>query len=289
MVSDTSAVLLPLLEKHGLMRLAEMLLNLARPAIRIHAQATNEADISIGASKFGGLPDLPPGTEWPFRPEHVSPWPHDEQDDGGPMCFLAQIRCEDIAPFDPEGLLPRTGLFVFFAALWANVINEHPNTYRAFYYEDLNSLQRTPYPAPLPEGYFHWICSNGEPHPSCGKLEFSNLLTVPPFHSEHLPSDLTDTERNSYYGGLMPDLGLSTEVFDNEGNHSRLPLHYMLGYAQFNYQNIQETQGMTLLLQMDTQDDLSLGWEFGGRGYFLIAPEDLRQRRFDNITLFWDE
>src|SRR5262245_26635356 len=45
------------------------------------------SDLRPGASRFGGVPDLPPGTEWPDR-------------DGVPMEFIAQIRLADLA--DPR-------------------------------------------------------------------------------------------------------------------------------------------------------------------------------------------
>ena len=34
-----------------------------------------------------------------------------------PLTFICQIRCEDIASLDPEGLLPHEGMLYFFAAL----------------------------------------------------------------------------------------------------------------------------------------------------------------------------
>ncbi len=44
-----------------------MLLNMALPATALQSKAENDMDIPIGASKFGGAPDLPPGFEWPVR------------------------------------------------------------------------------------------------------------------------------------------------------------------------------------------------------------------------------
>ena len=34
-----------------------------------------------------------------------------------PLTFVCQIRCQDIAPHDPEGMLPHEGMLYFFAAL----------------------------------------------------------------------------------------------------------------------------------------------------------------------------
>ena len=40
-----------------------------------------------------------------------------EGDEDYPLTFVCQIRCEDIAALDPEGLLPHDGMLYFFAAV----------------------------------------------------------------------------------------------------------------------------------------------------------------------------
>lgn len=54
-------------------------------------------------SHLGGLPALPPGTEWPRRA------------DGTPLHFLAQIDCTELPPTD--GVLPSQGMLFFFASI----------------------------------------------------------------------------------------------------------------------------------------------------------------------------
>lgn len=66
----------------------------------------------FGQSKWWGFPDLPESLDWPSMPVNDD---GDEYDD--PLTFICQIRCEELAPFDPEGLLPHTGMLWFFAAL----------------------------------------------------------------------------------------------------------------------------------------------------------------------------
>lgn len=65
-----------------------------------------------GRSKWWGAPDLPAGSPYPIVPcsEDGDSW--DE-----PLTFLCQIRCEDIAALDTEGLLPHEGMLYFFAAV----------------------------------------------------------------------------------------------------------------------------------------------------------------------------
>ena len=59
----------------------------------------------IGQSKWWGAPDLPEDWDYPCN------------DEGDPLTFVCQIRCEDIAEFDTEGLLPHTGMLYFFAQI----------------------------------------------------------------------------------------------------------------------------------------------------------------------------
>lgn len=55
-------------------------------------------------SKWWGAPDLPADWEYPCQ-------------DGVALTFVCQIRCEDITPYDKDGLLPHSGMLYFFAAI----------------------------------------------------------------------------------------------------------------------------------------------------------------------------
>ena len=70
-------------------------------AIRLIAETT--ASRLFCSSKWWGNPDMPSNMEYPMI-------------DGYPLTFLCQIDCEDIAPFDPDGLLPHEGMLYIFAA-----------------------------------------------------------------------------------------------------------------------------------------------------------------------------
>lgn len=64
------------------------------------------------ASKWWGDPDLPENMQYPVM----------EVEDNGeiyeyPLTFICQINCEDIAPFDKDGLLPHEGMLYFFGAV----------------------------------------------------------------------------------------------------------------------------------------------------------------------------
>ncbi len=80
-------------------------------AIRITTHETDE-DLT-GKSHWWGFPDLPEGVDFPVAAIHDD----DEKEGEDLLTFICQIRLEDIAPYDREGLLPHTGMLYFFAEL----------------------------------------------------------------------------------------------------------------------------------------------------------------------------
>lgn len=84
--------------------LQEQLIALLRPIVALTAAPTEDPNIPIGASKFGGSPDVPLDFQWPT-------WK------GQSLGFLAQINLEEVAPFDVDSLLPKNGMLWFFLAL----------------------------------------------------------------------------------------------------------------------------------------------------------------------------
>lgn len=63
-VSDVGALPAPI-RAYNLHRLEDQLSSLAKPCIRILPVRTDDDAVPIGASKFGGHPDVPQGFEWP--------------------------------------------------------------------------------------------------------------------------------------------------------------------------------------------------------------------------------
>ena len=69
-------------------------------------------DVLYGESKWWGFPDLPDELDWPTVKAD-----DDGEEFDDPLTFICQIKCSDLAPFDPEGLLPHEGMLYFFGAL----------------------------------------------------------------------------------------------------------------------------------------------------------------------------
>lgn len=80
-------------------------------AIRIHTTPTTQ-DLT-GKSHMWGFADLPEGVDYPCY-DHLGPDAEGYEDT---LTFICQIRLEEVAPYDSEGLLPKSGMLYFFAAL----------------------------------------------------------------------------------------------------------------------------------------------------------------------------
>ncbi|HEX6777326.1 MAG TPA: hypothetical protein VF099_03940, partial [Ktedonobacterales bacterium] len=53
------------LQRRGLAKLADTIIQFTAPSIRLTCHRTEGAFLPIGSSKLGGLPDLPPELPWP--------------------------------------------------------------------------------------------------------------------------------------------------------------------------------------------------------------------------------
>ncbi len=73
-------------------------------SIRLKISAP-EGKLPVGCSKFLGNPDVWEGFQWPAITVDG-----EEYD----LTFLCQINCAEAAPFDRDGILPRTGMLYFF-------------------------------------------------------------------------------------------------------------------------------------------------------------------------------
>ena len=81
----------------------------------IRLKTTYIADsLPIGSSKFFGNPDVWEGFEWPAIEEDGELYD---------LTFMCQINCAEIAAFDKDGKLPKTGMLYFFYDL-----DEMPST-----------------------------------------------------------------------------------------------------------------------------------------------------------------
>ena len=192
-----------------------------------------------GKSKWWGEPDMPEELDWPT----VMVRDEDCESYDDPLTFVCQIRCADIAPFDPDGLLPHEGMLYFFAAL-------------DYFLGDLDT--------PAYPGMGEW------------KKEYFRVLyssSLDQLHTHHL----------NYPDGTqatMPAEVISFEKVSKDDDGQRL-----LGYPYLEEVH-QEMTGWLSLLQVDESDRWGLTFHDSGMLNFLIRPEDLQQRRWDQTTCY---
>ena len=90
-------------EEYGLGRIFEEIKSYAKNAVEISLKASDDQQIPIGASKFGGSSDLP----------RSEPWPVNEQT-GESLHFIAQINFSEVLEFDTQSELPSRGMLYLF-------------------------------------------------------------------------------------------------------------------------------------------------------------------------------
>jgi uncharacterized protein YwqG len=205
--------------------------------IRIVTQETNEP--LTGKSKWWGEPDMPEELDWPA----VSVTDEEGETYDDPLTFICQLRCEDIAPLDPDGMLPHEGMLYFFAAL--------------DYF--LGDLDTPAYPG------------MGEWEKRCFRVSYA--AHCDDLHTHHLnyPDGTPATK---------PAEALRFERCSPHNDDLRL-----LGYPYL--EEVREAMPDKLsLLQVDECDRWGLTFHDSGMLNFLISPDDLRQRRWDETTCY---
>lgn len=126
----------------------DSILRLARSAVHWECTAASDDEIPIGASKSGGLPDLPPDIPWPRGCDcPPSGFGHSESED---LCeFHCQLNLGDFRPLVAGRRLPSHGLLQFFTYIEEG---QDVEGIRVLYHPDLTKLNRTLLPKPLPDG-----------------------------------------------------------------------------------------------------------------------------------------
>lgn len=286
---QTKAEVIAAIHQHDLSPLLGKLEPLIRPSIRL-TYADPQPDVyPVGASRVGGLPDLPPGVEWPH-------WPGRGRNPASPLCFLAQINLAEAALFDVEHLLPASGMLYFFAATWVNCISDHyieEGLWRVLYHDGDGSALRQALP-PLVSDELRTNQSFKDYGPE--NLRFTPCLltvelemTLPNDNgtcSDYLNLHLSEEDSERYQALVLA----VSPSYPGGRPIEHPPTHRMLGNSQCEQVYASHDDAL-LLLQLGTElnsADPSIYWEFGGRGYFFIQPDALQARDFTNVELAWE-
>ncbi len=288
-----------LIDQSGLGPVAERLKLFLKPAIRMESSLASAHPLPVGASKLGGLPDLPPTLTWPTWKEV-------------PMVFLVQINLQEVAPYDLEQLLPAHGFLYFFCQsqslsqgfdtkVWDYIDPYEPESWRVLFFDGKTAdLHATPVPEGLaPEALL----------PGC-TLHFGPALTLPPEESAMITSlHLGKEERQQYWDLLQTFDDVFLDTGDTVYHHHRL-----LGYpfqTQGDMQLLCQMASLRVkqwirldeeakasiktsalewihLLQIDTDEYAQVTWgEYGSFSYW-IKQADLKRQDFKECCAITD-
>jgi uncharacterized protein (TIGR02996 family) len=241
----------------GLAESRARIVELAQPALAMNTKVRPESRIAVGATKFGGKPDLLPGSEWP-------------RCDRGPLEFLAQLDLAEFHQTLAGRALPPKGLLSFF--MYHNFPEddygdgrEEPPVrtggLRIIHTEDIVKLTRLDPPDDLTENL-------GRPRNTC-RITFREVLDLPPL----------DDAWSDRYGPAFPvlesDHGLRPDPL-------RTANHQLFGYARVGVlvQDPIPGPGWQHLIRFNSDRKLNWGWGDGHRLFWYIKTADLRAGRF---------
>jgi len=230
----------------------------------------------IGASRIGGLPDVPAGFEWPMCGRH-------------PARFLMQLRCADVAPFAAQTLLPRTGRIYFF-------VFEPFDEAGCVVYRDEGEVR----PLPMPP------VRRGEPGalPPFG-VRFEPIPTFPDAETPEFEALGLDEEQTDLLFELMAQWNRARRdsetvdwgrIHQIGGTPSSVQGDVRFEWAETARRDRLRSPGPAqpdeaevaswrLLLQFDTDSDLDVMWGDAGRLFFGLHEDDLRAARFERSVL----
>lgn len=260
--------------------LIESVLTLVRPTIRLRANAPDESAQTIGGSRIGGLPDLPPDMQWPIVGNRA-------------LHFVAQINLADAHPFDLECQLPESGLLSFFYD-WGT----SGNSVLYFNLGQENLGPRNP-PPKLPDAispsWFSRLFRGKRPERNfrgC-RISFSSEMTPPDATSFALDALGEDVYSEEFYDKYYELRGEKETDPHHQllGNPASIQGAYMeaecagivLGKGPLLQEQLSLLSQWKLLAQFDSDDLPGMMWGDLGRLYYYIHESDLTQREFGRV------
>lgn len=205
------------LSRWGIADQAEAFLALRRPAIWFRYPCRVDVDeepTPVGATRFGGEPDLPPEIPWPMF-------------EGEPMTFAAQLDLDALRRFPAARELPPTGLLSFFYAF-----DDHPSTpSRVIHIESRAGLSRRATPR------------GGDRRPELTATPHGLAATMPPLDSPFYTALLAAERVAAFHRSLQaaaqgqgpvvdPLSGLERFLAAWDGHDPGCEEHRVLGYCQ---------------------------------------------------------
>ncbi|MDE6727959.1 MAG: DUF1963 domain-containing protein [Oscillospiraceae bacterium] len=279
------------------MDIKKELLKTVRNSIRLNiGSASDESGLKIGATRFGGKPDIPEGFEWPYFEGEG----YESETKNRPLSFIAQFNLEEISRYDTENLLPKTGVLSFFYELNSMAWGYDPEDKgcaRVYWFEDANALHTADFTEDMEE---------------CFRLPALKITAASEKSYQSgvdfmLQREDAMIERWDEFDEVQEKLGI-----DEDGEISKLlgwanPIQgnmtmecelvsrgYYLGsgwddVTPLDRQEAEQwsAQDWLPLFQLDSVEDGDFELMFGdcGRIFYYIRRDDLAARKFDDVWL----
>lgn len=278
------------------MNIKKELIKTACNSIRLKIGGESE-NAKIGGTRFGGAPDVPDDFKWDYFEGKGNIL--DDAVKSRPLAFIAQFDLEEMAQYDADGLLPKTGVLSFFyepeSMRWG-FDPKDKGCARARWFPDKNALHTAEFPADLAEDYRFPMM----------KISASSELSYASYEDLSLQRDEWVEDWDEFEsaeeslgieepGECSKLLGWANPIQGNMTQQCELISRgYYLGHGwdDISPRDRQESaqwanRDWTLLFQLDcvTDSDFELAFGDGGRIYFYIRREDLAAGNFDNVWL----
>lgn len=296
---------------------SERIVRIAKPSVRLLVGPKTPDSYPLGASRFGGTPDVPPDFVWPYWRPRVDdkdrfgdPFPHL---DPIPLNFMAQIDLSAMPVIDPG--MPQQGWLYFFYDLVGQPWGMYPHEagrFKVLYVDCPRSELRCGINPdeinPDWDPKYHWAIV---PHVELtlpGEYIGWEEYDTPRYHAyQRIEQKLQspDGKPSRFLGHAdliqspMENLGDPFAEVPNGGDsvseEQFEDFFSQLSKGEFEVEDPQparvealenDSYPWRLLLQLDNVASDGANF-FGGEGriYFHIRKEDLRARKFDRVWL----
>ena len=244
---------------------------LARPALKLTPVET-EDEVPVGATKFGGKPDLDDATDWP-------------EYDGKLHTFIGQFRLEDLQETQVSRLLPQSGLLSFFVfddpiETGQPAAEGAKGAWRVIYTADTSRLRRCDPPKEFDEG--------NRLAPECLLLmeETLDLPNVNTYDLDRSYGDRFIACRRARSLGLNQEQGDAYEEVLESLLPEREQRSHLLGWSHPQVAADDPVEeDFRHFLTVASEESLEWCWADGHQLFFSLKPDDLAAGRFDRTAI----
>lgn len=263
--------------------IAEPVIAALEPCVTLAVEPAADAEIPVGASKFGGAPDLPRGLRWPT-------WVRRDAQPSGllrrkpetPLPFVAQLDLAAVAEVDAGTGLPADGLLLFFADVLGGVglYPEDRDGFRLLWVEPGTPLERRGMEG-FPSGRFTPRRDVSIPYIGAPRLDLAGIDVL-----DEEADALDELWEAANAEATHQLLGHGSFVQHSIEETAVQALHGCFSGPRFDHERWRQVEheaaDWRLLLQIDSDDRLGVMWGDVGQLQFAIRRDALARPRSED-------